>query len=82
MREPVERELAEAKARRDELAARWAKEKEALERVSQIKRRIDELKVEAERAERRASSSGSPRSATASCPRSSRSSRRGPEPGG
>jgi ATP-dependent Clp protease ATP-binding subunit ClpB len=52
VREPVERELAEAKARRDELAARWAKEKEALERVSQIKRRIDELKVEAERAER------------------------------
>jgi ATP-dependent Clp protease ATP-binding subunit ClpB len=52
VREPVERELAEAKARRDELAARWAKEKEALERVSQIKRRIDELKIEAERAER------------------------------
>jgi ATP-dependent Clp protease ATP-binding subunit ClpB len=52
VREPVERELAEAKARRDELAARWSKEKEALERVSQIKRRIDELKVEAERAER------------------------------
>ena len=38
VREPVERELAEAKARRDELAARWSKEKEALERVSQIKR--------------------------------------------
>jgi ATP-dependent Clp protease ATP-binding subunit ClpB len=52
VREPVERELAEAKARRDELAARWSKEKEALERVSQIKRRIDELKIEAERAER------------------------------
>jgi ATP-dependent Clp protease ATP-binding subunit ClpB len=52
VREPVERELAEAKARRDELAARWSKEKEALERVSQIKRRIDELKVEADRAER------------------------------
>ncbi|HEY7604668.1 MAG TPA: ATP-dependent chaperone ClpB [Gaiellaceae bacterium] len=52
VREPVERELAEAKSRRDELAARWSKEKEALERVSQIKRRIDELKVEAERAER------------------------------
>src|ERR671931_293861 len=52
VREPVERELAEAKARRDELAARWSKEKEALERVSQIKRRIDELKVEAERAGR------------------------------
>src|SRR5205085_7237222 len=52
VREPVERELAEAKARRDELAARWSKEKESLERVSEIKRRIDELRGEAERAER------------------------------
>jgi ATP-dependent Clp protease ATP-binding subunit ClpB len=52
VREPIERELAEAKARRDELAARWAREKEALERVSEIKRRIDELRGEAERAER------------------------------
>jgi len=51
-REPVERELAEAKERRDELAARWSKEKEALERVKQIMSRIDELKSEAERAER------------------------------
>ncbi|MGH3412257.1 MAG: Clp protease N-terminal domain-containing protein [Marmoricola sp.] len=52
VREPLERELAEAKSRRDELAARWSKEKEALERVSQVKKRIDELKGEAERAER------------------------------
>jgi ATP-dependent Clp protease ATP-binding subunit ClpB len=52
VREPVERELAEAKARRDELAARWAKEKEALERVSEIKRKIDELRGESDRAER------------------------------
>jgi ATP-dependent Clp protease ATP-binding subunit ClpB len=51
-REPVERELAEAKGRRDELAARWAREKEALDRVSEIKRRIDELRMEAERTER------------------------------
>ncbi|HMI22691.1 MAG TPA: AAA family ATPase, partial [Gaiellaceae bacterium] len=51
-REPVERELAEAKERRDELAARWSKEKEALERVKQVMSRIDELKSEAERAER------------------------------
>ena len=51
-REPVERELAEAKERRDGLAARWAKEKEALERVKEIMARIDELKSEAERAER------------------------------
>src|SRR5947207_153973 len=40
-REPVERELAEAKERRDELAARWSKEKDALERVKQIMTRID-----------------------------------------
>src|SRR5213595_1886261 len=51
-REPVERELAEAKERRDGLAARWSKEKEALERVKQIMSRIDTLKSEAERAER------------------------------
>src|SRR5256886_871396 len=51
-REPVERELAEAKERRDGLAARWSKEKEAPERVQQIMSRIDELKSEAERAER------------------------------
>ncbi|MEX0674116.1 MAG: AAA family ATPase, partial [Gaiellaceae bacterium] len=50
--EPLERELAEQKARRDELAARWAQEKEQLERIGEIKRRIDELKMEAERAER------------------------------
>ena len=46
-REPVERELAEAQERRDGLAARWAKEKEALERVKEIMARIDELKSEA-----------------------------------
>jgi ATP-dependent Clp protease ATP-binding subunit ClpB len=52
VREPLERELADAKAARDELAARWAKEKEALERVKDVTRRIDELRMEAERAER------------------------------
>jgi ATP-dependent Clp protease ATP-binding subunit ClpB len=51
-REPVERELAEARERRGELAARWAREREALERVKEIMSRIDELKMEAERAER------------------------------
>src|ERR671910_484518 len=38
VREPVERELAEAKERRNALAARWAQEKEALTRVAEIKR--------------------------------------------
>jgi ATP-dependent Clp protease ATP-binding subunit ClpB len=52
VREPVERELAEAKERRNELAARWAEEKDALDRVKEITRRIDELKMEADRAER------------------------------
>ena len=51
-RDPLERELAEAKSERDELAARWSKEKEQLERVKEITKRIDELKMEAERAER------------------------------
>jgi ATP-dependent Clp protease ATP-binding subunit ClpB len=52
VREPVERSLAEAKEERDTLAARWAKEKEALERIKDATRRIDELRMEAERAER------------------------------
>src|SRR5213596_3430008 len=43
-KEPVERELAEAQERRNELAARWAKEKDALERVKEMVARIDELK--------------------------------------
>ncbi len=51
-RAPLERELAEVRSRRDELAARWAKEKAALDRVKEVTRRIDELKMEAERAER------------------------------
>jgi ATP-dependent Clp protease ATP-binding subunit ClpB len=52
VREPVERALADAKEERDALAARWAKEKEVLERVKEATRKIDELRMEAERAER------------------------------
>src|SRR4051794_14673825 len=52
VREPIERELADAKAQRDELAARWAKEKEALDRVKEVTQKIDDLRMEAERAER------------------------------
>jgi ATP-dependent Clp protease ATP-binding subunit ClpB len=51
-REPLERELAETRERRDELAARWAREKEGLTRAAEIMRRIEELRAEAERAER------------------------------
>ena len=52
VREPLERDLAEAQELRNELAARWSVEKEQLERVKEITRRIDELRMEAERAER------------------------------
>jgi len=52
VREPLERDLAEAQERRNELAARWNKEKEQLERVKEITRSIDELRMEAEREER------------------------------
>jgi ATP-dependent Clp protease ATP-binding subunit ClpB len=52
VREPLERELAEAKEHLAELQARWNQEKEALDRVKAITQRIDELRVEFERAER------------------------------
>jgi ATP-dependent Clp protease ATP-binding subunit ClpB len=52
VREPIERLLAEAKEDRDVLSARWAKEKEALEKIKDATRRLDELRMEAERAER------------------------------
>jgi ATP-dependent Clp protease ATP-binding subunit ClpB len=52
VRAPVERELAEAKSVRDELAARWSREKDSLQRVAEIKRQLDELRMEAEREER------------------------------
>ncbi len=52
VREPVERALVEAKEERDGLAARWAKEKEALDGIKDATRRIDELRMEADRAER------------------------------
>ncbi|MDX6511815.1 MAG: ATP-dependent Clp protease ATP-binding subunit ClpB, partial [Gaiellaceae bacterium] len=43
---------ADAQEAHNELAARWAQEKGALERVKEITQRIDELRMEAERAER------------------------------
>ena len=51
-RVPLEEELADAKERRDELAARWSREKAMLDRVGEITERVDALKVEAEREER------------------------------
>jgi ATP-dependent Clp protease ATP-binding subunit ClpB len=51
-RDPLEKELADARSTRDELAARWAREKDSLQRVAEIKRQLDELRMEAEREER------------------------------
>jgi ATP-dependent Clp protease ATP-binding subunit ClpB len=52
VRVPLEKQRADAAEQRDELAARWGKEKESLQRVKDATRRIDELRMEAERAER------------------------------
>jgi ATP-dependent Clp protease ATP-binding subunit ClpB len=52
VRDPLERTLAESKEQLDELAARWSKEKKSLERVKEITKRIDDLRMEAEREER------------------------------
>jgi ATP-dependent Clp protease ATP-binding subunit ClpB len=52
VRAPLESELAEAKERRDALAARWSREKEALDRIGEITQQIDALRMEAEREER------------------------------
>jgi len=52
VREPLEKRLAEAQETRNALAARWNTERQALERVKEITRSIDELKMEADRAER------------------------------
>jgi ATP-dependent Clp protease ATP-binding subunit ClpB len=51
-RDPLLRALAEAKEVRDALAARWDREKTILERIKDGTRRLDELRMEAERAER------------------------------
>ena len=52
VREPIDRQLADAKERHAALAARWSEEKGALDRIGEITTRIDQLKMEAERAER------------------------------
>ena len=52
VREPVERQLADARERHHALSARWSEEKAALDRIGEITERIDQLRMEAERAER------------------------------
>jgi ATP-dependent Clp protease ATP-binding subunit ClpB len=52
VKEPIERQLADARERHAGLAARWAEEKASLDRIGEITERIDQLRMEAERAER------------------------------
>jgi len=49
---PLVAQLADAKEVRDTLAARWAREKEVLEAIKAATKQVDELRMEAERAER------------------------------
>ncbi len=51
-RQSIERELAELRERSDSMKARWQREKEQIATLRELKQRIDDLRVEAERATR------------------------------
>ncbi len=53
-REAIERELAELKERSDAMKAQWESEKQAIQGASDLKARLEEARLEAERAERAA----------------------------
>ena len=53
-RETIEAELAELKERSAAMSAQWQKEKDAIQGISELKERLEQARVEAERAEREA----------------------------
>ncbi len=53
-RETIEVELSELRARSDEMRAQWEKEKQALQGVRETKEKLEQARVEAERAQREA----------------------------
>jgi ATP-dependent Clp protease ATP-binding subunit ClpB len=53
-REAIESELAELRARSSEMRAQWEREKQAIQGVRETKERLEQARVEAERAEREA----------------------------
>ena len=53
-REAIESELGELRARSSEMRAQWEKEKQAIQGVRENKERLEQARVEAERAEREA----------------------------
>jgi ATP-dependent Clp protease ATP-binding subunit ClpB len=52
--ESLEKELAELKEERDRLRAQWEREKAAIQRVRELKERLEQVQLEIERAERAA----------------------------
>jgi ATP-dependent Clp protease ATP-binding subunit ClpB len=53
-RERIEQELADLRERANSMKAKWQAEKDQIQRLREVKERIDQLKVEAERAQRTA----------------------------
>jgi ATP-dependent Clp protease ATP-binding subunit ClpB len=53
-REALERELAELKERASAMKARWQSEKQAIDAISELKERLEQARLEAERAQREA----------------------------
>jgi ATP-dependent Clp protease ATP-binding subunit ClpB len=53
-REAIEAELAELRGRSEEMRAQWEREKQAIQGVRETKERLEQARVEAERAEREA----------------------------
>jgi ATP-dependent Clp protease ATP-binding subunit ClpB len=53
-RAAIESELAELKERSEAMRAQWQKEKDAIQGISELKERLEQARVEAERAEREA----------------------------
>jgi ATP-dependent Clp protease ATP-binding subunit ClpB len=53
-RAAIEAELADLRARSDEMRAQWEKEKQAIQGVRETKERLEQARMEAERAEREA----------------------------
>jgi ATP-dependent Clp protease ATP-binding subunit ClpB len=53
-REAIEREIADLDERRSGMTAQWQREKDAIESVKAVRERLEQARVEAERAEREA----------------------------
>jgi len=51
---PIEEELSELQNKREQLRQHWEKEKETVQKIRSAKKRMEDLKIEAEKAERNA----------------------------